>query len=101
MASNTYKYPSITEFAFSDQDYIRTLIVIDDFQQLFGSDELTIDLKGFTDHVILQQDQCKVYILCLATHGENTLGMKSTTPISFRPTKRLRLSFLLFTEEEY
>lgn len=93
--------PSITEFAFVHQGTRPTLIIMDDFQQLFESQELTTDLKAFTDHVILQQDKCNVFLLCLATHGENTLGKNSATPISFCQTKRLGLSFLLFTEEEY
>ena len=80
-----------------------TLIILDDFQELFELDELPRDFKAFTNYSNAGQMSAKVYLLCLATHGEHTLGqnINCSTPVPFNIEQRLDLSFLLFDEDEY
>ena len=97
------KLHSFTDFLKNYTHDKPTLIILDDFQELFELHELPRDFKAFRNYSNTGQTSNKVYLLCLATHGEHTLGqnINCSTPVPFNIQQRLDLSFLLFDEDEY
>jgi hypothetical protein len=89
--------PTITSFAEKHANGKPLLIILDDFQAFFELKELSSDLKSFAE---IQKTR-NVVLLMLATHGEQTLGRNTSTPITFLPGQQKDISFLLFDKLEY
>ena len=79
--------PNVNTFAKKYRGEKPVLVIVDDFQELFGVDEMPKDLKNFVD---LQMCVCYCW-----QHGERTLGRDLSTSITFFSNQQRDISFLL------